>query len=631
MVSSSPSRPSSLHDPRYPHYAVPPLSSNGMSSFGDLHDTGASGIMFTTTPLSSRRQFEYDTPDNRHSINANNEYLEVRGEVPSSDLHNINTLHVLIGAIAGILLAVAVTQVGDDDVRESAFTKWMLLPGELYANAMLCVVLPTIFLNSVLGSMHFSTLNKHKALGSKMVVLFLVTTLWASVLGALVALCFTPMFPANQGLRILSTDASGLRADTASVAFTCPQSTKNQSLLVQADGSMRCTQPLEAVNGTMFTLEDLAHTFRIRAASSHDGTAAAIIPSLAEQVMLLLETLFPMNLLQCFLEGDVLSVIIIGAAFGMALLHFSSISSVAGTSESSLLFLLIMQGEVILSVLLRFLLRVLPGAMVFMVCGTLLQSPRGADTSQLTPSTQDLASFFGVLLFALVLNFASVLSVAMVMTKSNPLLYIHQMIPAQLVALGTASSLIALPTTVRSIAASKQVSMPLAHFVCSTGTVLNKNGSAIYLSVASVYIISVAGLPGHELDASSVMLLMLASMLCSFVLPPMSHGGAVVVGTILSSIFQIDAGAASILVSFLAGMNWICDPFVTALNVTNDALIAWILAHQMDERFLDQSFDTQEEETDDGLGETGRRPNPMRAPHSLIHQQSSIGESEVFI
>uniref|UniRef100_K3X4X1 Amino acid transporter n=1 Tax=Globisporangium ultimum (strain ATCC 200006 / CBS 805.95 / DAOM BR144) TaxID=431595 RepID=K3X4X1_GLOUD len=349
--------PSSLHEP-------PPLSSNALSSLGDLHDHGSEFSLRRSSSSQQRGpQFVYDH-ESGQELELDDGLLEVRGEVPSSDLSNVNTLHVLIGAAVGVVVAVVISQTSsDENVGDSAAVRWLLLPGKLYMNAMLCVVLPSIFLHSVLGSMHFSTLNKTKALGSKMLILFAVTTIWASVLGVLVALCFTPMMYENQALRSVVTEASVLPRDTALIKLTCPQlSTSNHSssLLVQQDGSMRCTQPLEDVNGTRFLLDDIAHSFHINAMTQR-------IPRLSEQVAKVLETVFPVNLLQSFLDGDVLSVILAGMALGVALLHFSSISSVAGTSDSSLLFLLMMQAEVILSVLLGFLLRILPSAIGFIV------------------------------------------------------------------------------------------------------------------------------------------------------------------------------------------------------------------------------------------------------------------------
>lgn len=634
----------------------PPAPSE-LSSLGDLHDAGSSvaslrrsssralsiddsqlSLTLPSQPPQSQAQFPQTQQQQRTQATAS---ADVRGEVPSADLRGVSALLVGIGATTGMVLAIVIAQIGG--ARDSAFVHWLLLPGKLYANALLCAVLPAVLLNAALGTMHFAALNKTKALASKMLLYFFAATLTASVLGALLALCFVPTFTENSALRLVASAGragNGTASVDPLVEFRCPQENYSQALLVQPDGSMRCAQPLEVVNSTRFWVEDLAHTFQLASTSSNSSSSSssrAPIPTIRDQLVTVLESLFPMNFFESFYRGDVLSVLIIGAALGLALLRFSFISSIAGTSDSSLLFLLFIQGEVVMSMLLRALLRMLPVGMAFMVCGALLRSPRDADVSQFSPSMQDLASLVGVLLFALVLNVAAALALAVVRTKANPLPFMRRLIPAQLVALGTSSSLLALPTTVRSIAATRQISMPLAHLVCSTGAVLNKTGTAAYLSVSSVYIVALAGLQGDAFAGMRVVSLVLASVLCAIALPPMPRGSILVVGTILSSVLDIQdsfsgGGGVHALVAFLAAMDWLCDPLVSVVNVTSSAVVALVLAVEMDERFRDPSFgSTQEEETDDGMSAT--MATPGRPPHAglgLQHQISSIS-SEVMI
>lgn len=667
-----------------PTPALPPTryvraaSSSEVSSLGDLHDDSVSIMPDTpqqryqhnqysicqhgqeqqqqyyqqqtqTHRRSTLNSLRFDsTPmghdnDDDDGFDYENEHVVVRGAIPNSDLRNVSALSISIGAAVGMLLAIVLAQV--DGARDAALVKYvLLLPGELYGNGMLCAVLPTVFLNAVLGSMHFSTLNKTKALGSKMLVYFAATTLWASLLGALLALCFVPTFTENNALHLAATVSSNSNTTSPLLAFRCPAGSSNQSLVLQSDGVMRCAPSLERVNSTLFRVEDLAHSFRIPsgdAALRTSGSARAIamaaaIPTVSDQAMQLLESCFPLNVLDAFARSDVLSVVLAGGALGMALLHFASLSSVAGTSDSSLLLLLVTQSEVILSVLLRALLQALPFAMASLVCGALLRSPRESDVQPLAPSMQDLASLTGVLLFALVLDLATVLGLASVVTKSNPLPFVRQLIPAQLVALGTSSSLLALPTTVRSIAATKQVSMPLAHVVCATGAALNKNGTAVYLSVASVYIVTAAGLQGDALTASHILALVFASVLGACVLPPLPRGSAIVAGAILTSVFDISAGepGVRVLLAFLLAMDWLCDPLVTALNVTHNAVVALVLAHAMDERFRDPSFASTQEADEIVSDRSGQAPlsSHQHQHQPLQHQVSSISSNgEVFI
>ncbi|TYZ64433.1 hypothetical protein PybrP1_008301 [[Pythium] brassicae (nom. inval.)] len=655
-----------------------PVAPSELSSLGDLHDADASvtgtseaawGLHRTSSrPLSfgvaSTPRFTSDTAlqleHSRYQQHPHDEQqtprgAPIHGEVPSADLRGVSALLVGIGATVGMVLAIVVAQV--DGARDSAPVRWLLLPGKLYANALLCVVLLGVLLNAALATMHFATLNKTKALASKMLLYFFTATLCASILGALVALCLVPTLPENSALRASAAafgggSGGGLQNATIGPAsplleFLCPQlnnssaNSSRQALLVQPDGVMRCAQPLEVINSTRFYVEDLAHTFQLSAShsSSSSSSAAAAIPTIGEQLVAVLESVFPVNLLEALARGDVLSVLLMGAALGAALLRFALISSIAGTSDSSLLFLLLVQADVVLSLLTRALLRALPVGMVFMVAGALLRGPPlAAAQQQLAPSTLELARLAGVLLFALALTLAIVLALAAAVNKASPLPFLRQLVSAQLVALGTSSSLLALPATVRGIAATRQVSMPLAHLVCSAGTVLNKTGSAVYVSVSSVYVVALAGVQGEALTGGHVVALVFASVLGAVVLPAVPRGGVLVVGTILSSVFELaDAGAVHTLVAFLAAMDWLCDPLVTVVNVTSSAVVALVLAGELDERFRDPSFgSTQEEDTDDGM--SGPLVAPGRPPHSglgvrhhLEHQISSVGSSEVIL
>lgn len=592
-------------------------------------------------------------------------------KMPASDLNNVNRVFVLIASILGVLIAVILVQSG---ANSKTLAQWTKLPGDMFMNAMLCIIVPTICLNSVLASMHFWTLNKGKALGYKMLAFFFGTTLWASTIGMLVAVCCVPLFNQHNLLQTVNSVTVG----KAAIRIRCPGTSTGRnatSSLVLQDGAMQCIPRSTTANGTLLLLQDLSGSFRLAGDSRH-------VASLADIAMNFFESFFPANAFDAFLQGNVLNVIVMGVALGAALIHRSSVRTreatpgylngamtpgIAANSSTQAwagqIFVLAMQWEVILSVILRYLLRALPFAMVFIVTGGILDAHTLKPINpkpDLLASTQDLVMLFGVLLFASLLDLATVMAMAMLLTKSNPIKYMTQLVPAQLVALSTSSSLVALPTTVRSIAATKQVSMPLAHFVCSTGIVLNKNGTALYLSIASVYILTTSGLRDDALSTVNLVLLTLASALCAPVVPSMPRGSVAMLPTILSGVFGITDGShLSQMVLFLSVMDWLLDPFVTALNVTNDCLIALILAVQMDESFIESGVfevevrsDTQEEDSNDGfpLDESDRlartasggvRSTRQRAESTahgtgtvrsvMMERMSSVGESLVSV
>lgn len=620
-----------------------PAAPSELSSLGDLHDADASErrrsssrpLRFSVaSTIDHGLQQPHQTP---HYLQQQDERWTPDGEVPSVDLRGVSALLVAIGATLGMVLAIVVAQVRG--ARDAAFVHWLLLPGTLYANALLCVVLPSVLLNSTLATMHLAMRPKANKLVVKMLVCFVASTLSASVLGALLALVFVPTVSVNSALQVAVAAGS---TSSPLLEFHCPQlhnssnDSSRQALLVTPDGALRCAQPLEAINSTRFYVHDLAHTFQV------SSTSTASIPTVREQLLAVFESLFPLNVLDAFVRTDVLSVLLIGAALGLALVRSPPASdrNSSPSGGSSLLFLLLVQADVALSTLTRTLLQALPVGMVFLVADTLLRSPASPSSQLLRvlPSTLELTRFVGTLLLALVLTLALVLAVATVRTKTSVLPSLQRLVAAQLVALGTSSSLLTLPVTVRGLAATRQVSMPLAHIVCSAGAVLNKTGTAAYVAVSSVYVVTIAGVHGDALTSGHVVALVGASVLASIVLPPVPRGSLLVVGTVLSSVLKVRADASGVhtLIAFLAAMDFLCDPLVTVVNVTSSAVVALVLASELDERFRDPSFgSTQEEETDDGLsGPRVARGPGVRLPDAPEQQLqvASIGNtSEVVL
>ncbi|GLE00656.1 hypothetical protein PINS_up009444 [Pythium insidiosum] len=603
-------------------------------------------------PGNDERRFTFNdaTSDPVHSAR-----VRVGDSLRASDLKNVHRWHTAIGVACGLLLASLLLPTG---LHHPTLTAWISVPATLFRNAMLCLIFPTVLMNSVLASMHFCTLNKAKALGYKLAASFLASSVWASVIGTLVAVSCAPTFtPSN-----LRTTVNPVTLDKTRLVLRCRDS-GSVVVFSAVRNSLRC-DATEA-NGTEFLFQDLSGALGPRSTQLELSQHRASISTL---LIDLLRRLFPFSIVETLASGDVLGVILVGAALGMALVRVSGCQTREMDAQDQdedddddkayaledevedapgMVFLLVMQLEVILSVLLRFLLKVLPVAIAFMVAAFILQGNTHKDNPELVPSMRDLITVGGVMTLASAIHVGTVLALVMFTTKSNPLPFLVHLIPAQLVALGSSSSLVALPTTVRSIAATKQISMPLAHFVCSMGVALNKTGSAIYFAVTTIFVLRTASV---DVSTSAVVALAMGSLLASWLVLPLPRSHL----ALLSSLFTI-AGVGlephdiRRLVMFVTAMDWVCDPLATVVSVTVDCLIAWMLAVQMDEQFIahgatfdpDGTSDTQEEGTDDGLTEDGTRDSERRhqtisrgssnAVRSRHDRMSSIGESEVSV
>ncbi|RLN64977.1 hypothetical protein BBP00_00003110 [Phytophthora kernoviae] len=130
---------------------------------------------------------------------------------------------------------------------------------------------------------------------------FAVASLLASAIGASVAVALRGIIPHTKVLAQAWRLSSG-----ATVAFSCPSDVVNGSLALRSDGTLMCSE-----NTTTFVLHDVARTFVVE--------SEAIAPSVAEQLVSVAESVFPVSLPGAFLNGDVLSLVMGGLALGVAL------------------------------------------------------------------------------------------------------------------------------------------------------------------------------------------------------------------------------------------------------------------------------------------------------------------------
>ncbi|GMF19052.1 unnamed protein product [Phytophthora lilii] len=416
---------------------------------------------------------------------------------------------------------------------------------------------------------------------------FALSTLLASALGAALAIALQSIVPSSEPL----AQAWGL-ASGASVAFECPSDVANGSIALQSDGNLVCSE-----NATTFVIDDVARTFVLSSMTKAS--------SVAEQVVMVAESVFPESLAGAFVDGDVLSLVVGGIAVGVALVCFAVTDPGHHDAEGRqdqhvqedaeekhfVLLWLVAQAESIFCRAISWLQIYSPIGIAFMIGSVLLHaSPSASDNTYDDTLVAAALALMAVLLLALVLDVVLMLLLAIVFTRSNPFAFLEHLLPAQVLALSSGSSLVALPATVSSIVASKRVSPQLAFIVSAVSTVLNQTGTALYLSVATLFVLSASASGMNEDEraasqsASTITAMVIANVVIAGVVSPLPRGSkAVALATTLGAVFGISAGPRAALLAFLAGLEWITGPFVACVNVTNGALMALVVAHYFED------------------------------------------------
>ena len=500
-------------------------------------------------------------------------------------------LPLFLGVSCGASLALVVALTG---VRSSALVQWLLrVPGDLLLQALVAVTFPLVALHatrtgSLLQTRQLSILWMRLALAT--LAASTMAALVASTVGALVAAALHGVLPRSAAL----LQVWGLPLSSAAVAFRCPGDVSSGSVTLQSNGSLVCSS-----NATTFMIDDVAHTFVA-------GAMTQKAWSVSEQVVTMVESAFPESAAGAFVDGDVLSVMVGGLALGAALACCSSWSEKRHESDQNdgrrrvdeelepeeqlMILQLVKEAEAAACRLLSWLQTHLSISVVFMVSSVLLRPSVPVPIHDSEESFTALA-LVTVLLLALVLDVVVMIVLATLFTLSNPFAFLEHLLPAQLLALSSGSSVVALPATVSAIVASKRVSPPVAFIVCCTSTVLGQTGTALYLSLSTLFVLSASasGTSEDEQSAlrstSTICVMVLANVIGASVTSPLpGNDKTAALATAFGVVFGVPTGPRAVLLSYLAATDWIIAPFVACVNVTNNALITLVIGHYFEAR-----------------------------------------------
>jgi len=155
-------------------------------------------------------------------------------------------------------------------------------------------------------------------------------------------------------------------------------------------------------------------------------------------------------------------------------------------------------------------------------------------------------------------------------TKMSLKTFYKGIAPAQLLAFSTSSSGATLPVTMERCEEKLGVSEEVSSFVLPLGATINMDGTALYQSVAAVFIAQTLNM---SLDISAQITIVLTTVLASIGTAAVPGAGIVMLVIILESVGVPSEGIAIIL-----GVDRILDMVRTTVNVTGDATVSVIIA-----------------------------------------------------
>ncbi|CAM1367193.1 Glutamate transporter homolog [Tenacibaculum litoreum] len=161
-----------------------------------------------------------------------------------------------------------------------------------------------------------------------------------------------------------------------------------------------------------------------------------------------------------------------------------------------------------------------------------------------------------------------------VFAKKNPLWFLKQISPAQLLAFSTSSSAATLPVTMERVEEHIGVDKEVSSFVLPVGATINMDGTSLYQAVAAVFISQALG---FDLTFGDQLTIILTALLASIGSAAVPGAGMVMLVIVLESVgFPADKLAIGLALIFAVDRP--LDMCRTVINVTGDATVSTLVA-----------------------------------------------------
>lgn len=271
-------------------------------------------------------------------------------------------------------------------------------------------------------------------------------------------------------------------------------------------------------------------------------------------------SVIPNNLLQPFLSGNVLAVMMIAGAFGLGLAFMPK------TENRDILMKGIMGFQELLFTLIRALLFILPVGILAFAAQLSAQIEAGVIVGAL-------GKYTAVIIGSNVIQFFIVIPVFLLARGLNPLQVFRKMSPAIAVALFTKSSAGTLPVTLASAEHNMKANPAVSRFVLPICTTINMNGCAAFILVTSLFVMQNAG---YEMSMPTMITWLFVAVLAAIGNAGVPMGCYFLTLSLMSGI-----GAPIGIMGVILPIYTIIDMIETAENVWSDSAVCAMTDHDL--------------------------------------------------
>ena len=261
---------------------------------------------------------------------------------------------------------------------------------------------------------------------------------------------------------------------------------------------------------------------------------------------------FPDNIIAPFAGGNVLSILLVAAAVGLALAMMKE------TENTRALLKVILGAQELLFVLIKALVWSLPLGIIAFSAQLTAQISAGA-------AVDSLGKYVAVVLGGNFLQFLVILPIFLLLRKINPLKVFKAMLPAVLMAFCTKSSTATLPVTIASAENNLKAKPEVARFVLPICCTINMNGCAAFIMVTSLFVLQNGGV---ELTFGTIMLWMLIAVISAI-----GNAGVPMGCYFLTLSLMVGAGVPVGIMGIILPVYALIDMVETGVNVWSDSCV----------------------------------------------------------
>jgi len=263
-------------------------------------------------------------------------------------------------------------------------------------------------------------------------------------------------------------------------------------------------------------------------------------------------SVIPNNIIKPFLEGNVLSLLLLAFAIGIGL------SKLPESENKSVVVKGLLGLQDLLFLLIRGLIWTLPLGIVAFSAQLSAQVSAGV-------VADSIGKYVLVVLGGNVIQFFVILPLFLLVRGLNPIHVLGRMTPAVLMALFTKSSAATLPVTMQSAEERLGVRKDIARFVLPICTTINMNGCAAFILVTSLFVIQNGG---EVLDLTTILLWILVSVISA-----VGNAGVPMGCFFLTLSLMSGIGAPVAILGIILPIYTIIDMVETAENVWSDSCV----------------------------------------------------------